>query len=373
VPRFDPSLVRGLVLKWCDRLDEARQILADQYRDGIGRGDEASLPFLLYHFSELECWAGNWDAAEEYALEACRVADESRQHTTRPATLYSLALVRAHRGKVQQARDHAGDALALCERTGNMPVRSMVLAVLGFLALSLDDHQAAHSHLARLADAGAATGFGEPGVVKYLPDEIEASAALGQIDRAWSLTRKLEEQGRSLGRRWALATAARCRAHLAAVDGDLEAARIACEQALVEHEQLPMPFELARTLLIKGLIEQRCRHQSAARAALAQASAIFEHLGAPLWAAKARRELATPASTADGLTETERRIAALVIQGHTNRRVAAAMFVTENTVQTHIRHIFQKLGVSSRTELAARLLSATTAPRSSAGPVPRLA
>lgn len=56
LPRFDPSLVKGLVLKWCDRLDEARSRLADGYRNGIDRGDEASLPFLLYHFSELECW-----------------------------------------------------------------------------------------------------------------------------------------------------------------------------------------------------------------------------------------------------------------------------------------------------------------------------
>ena len=124
LPRFDPSLVRGLVLKWSDRLDEARLRLADRYRNALDRGDEASLPFLLYHFSELECWAGNWDAAEEYALEACRVADESRQQTMRPATLYSLALVRAHRGQVQQARELASEALALCERTGNVPVRS---------------------------------------------------------------------------------------------------------------------------------------------------------------------------------------------------------------------------------------------------------
>jgi hypothetical protein len=67
LPRFDPSLVRGLILKWCDRLDEARFRLADGYRSGIDHGDEASLPFLLYHFSELECRAGNWDVAEERA------------------------------------------------------------------------------------------------------------------------------------------------------------------------------------------------------------------------------------------------------------------------------------------------------------------
>ena len=122
-----------------------------------------------------------------------------------------------------------------------------------------------------------------------------------------------------------------------------------------------MPFELGRTLLVKGTIERRTKHQSTARATLGQALAIFDHLGAPLWAGKARSELSviTARTPVDRLTETERRVSALVVQGQTNREVAAAMFVTENTVQTHVRHIFQKLGVRSRTELAARLLSAS--------------
>ena len=366
---FDPSLARGLLLKWCDRLDEARPVLAGQYRQALDQGDEASLPFLLYHFSELECWAGNWDAAEEYALEGCRVADEGRQHSMRPATLYSLALVRAHRGQVQDARDLASEALVLCDRTGNVPVASQVLSVLGFIALSLDDYRAAHAHLGRLADAIAVLGLGEPSVVKFLPDEIEALAALGELDRARSFTQQLEERGRSLGRPWALATGARCRAYLAAVDGDFPAAQAACEQALSHHQQLPMPFELARTLLVTGMIERRARHKTAARRSLGQALGIFEHLGAPLWAGKARGELSKIAvrTPADGLTETERRIAGLVAQGQTNREVASAMFVTENTVQTHLRHIFQKLGVRSRTELAAQLVSAPA----SATPVAR--
>ena len=195
--------------------------------------------------------------------------------------------------------------------------------------------------------------------MKFLPDEIEALAALGQVDLARSLTLQLQAQGQSLKRPWALATGARCRAHVAAIDGDLEGSLAACEQTLSHHEQLPMPFELGRTLLIKGMIERRARHKPTARASLGRALGIFEHLGAPLWAGKARRELSKLAARppVDGLTETERRIAALVAQDHTNRMVAAAMFVTENTVQTHIRHIFQKLGVRSRTEMTARLLS----------------
>jgi DNA-binding CsgD family transcriptional regulator/tetratricopeptide (TPR) repeat protein len=361
LPKFDPPLVRGLILKWSDQLDEARSRLADRYRHGTDHGDEASLPFLLYHFSELECWAGNWAAAEEYALEACQVAEESRQQTMRPATLYSLALVRAHRGQVQQAQEIASEALALCDRTENVVARSMVLSVLGFIAMSLDDAQAAHAHLGRLADVVSAVGLGEPSVLKFLPDEIEALVTLGEVDLARAFTRQLEAQGKSLGRPWALATAARCRARLADLDGDLEGARASCERALSQHKRLPMPFELGRTLLVKGTIERHSKHQPIARTTLGQALAIFDYLGAPLWAAKARSELSviTARTPVDRLTETERRVAGLVVQGQTNREVATAMFVTENTVQTHLRHIFQKLGVRSRTELAARLLSAS--------------
>ena len=364
LPALDPTLVTGLVLTWCDRLDEARLKLASRYRHALDRGDEASLPFILYHLSQLECWAGNWDAAEDYALEGCRIADESYQQPVRPATLYSLALVRAHRGQVHDARELVSQALTLCDRTGNVPVKTQLVAVLGFIAVSLGDAQAAASHLGRLADATTTAGLREPGVVRFLPDEIEALAALGDVDLAWSFTRQLEEQGRSRGRPWAMAAAARCRALLAGSEGDLPAALAACEQALSQHEKLPMPFELGRTLLVKGTIERRARHHPAARAALRQALGIFEHLRAPLWADKAGCELAKVAARipADGLTETERRIADLIAVGRTNREIAAAMFVTQNTVQTHIRHIFQKFGVRSRTELTARLLSRSQGP-----------
>ena len=123
-----------------------------------------------------------------------------------------------------------------------------------------------------------------------------------------------------------------------------------------------MPFELGRTLLVKGMIERRARRKSAARDVIRPGA---RHLRTPRRAALGGQ--GPPGAVQDrrrppagGLTETEHRIAALVAQGQTNREIAAAMFVTENTVQTHVRHIFQKLGVRSRTELAARLTSVPT-------------
>jgi DNA-binding CsgD family transcriptional regulator len=132
-----------------------------------------------------------------------------------------------------------------------------------------------------------------------------------------------------------------------------------------------MPFELARTLLVTGMIERRARRRQAARNSLGQALTTFEQLGAPLWAARAHRELSkiTTRPSMYGLTETESRVATLVTQGLTNREIAAAMFVTENTVQTHVRHIFQKFGVRSRTELATQLLSISADTRAARGPL----
>ena len=354
-----PALFAGAILKWSDRLDEARQCFTGCYRRTLDRGDDASLPYLLAHLSELECWAGNWDAAAEYAREGRTVASETHQQAMLPAPMCSLALVLAHQGEVTQARGLATEALGLAERTGNVPLMSTALAVLGFIAVSLDDYPAAHAHLGRLTRLAAGAGLDQPSVVKFLPDEIEALAALGETGLAEAYLRRLRARGQALRGPWALATSARCRAHLAGMAGDHAGARAACAEALAEHERLPMPFELGRTLLTKGITQRRARRKSAAAESFGQALAIFERLGAPLWAAKARRELSAgaPRPPAGGLTQTQHRVAALIAQGQTNREIAAAMFITVNTVQTHVRHIFQKLGVRSRTELAAVLLA----------------
>jgi DNA-binding CsgD family transcriptional regulator len=359
---FGPSFVRGAILAWCDRLDEARHCFTGCYRRALAHGDKASLPFLLSHLSELEVWAGNWDAAADHALEGLAVASESHQQAMRPTALCALALVQAHQGRLDQARESATEALALCERSGNVFGTARVLSVLGFAALSRGDYETARTHLARLERGCAAAGLGEPGVLRSLPDQIDTLAALGEVSLAQSLTRRLHAHGRSRDRAWALATAARCRAHLAGMIGDHDGAQEACEAALSEHDRLAMPFDRGRTLLVKGITERRARRKSAASDSFAKALSVFERLGATLWAAKAREELSkvAPRPPANGLTETQHQVAALISRGQTNREIAAAMFVTVNTVQTHIRHIFQKLGVRSRTELAAMFLAASS-------------
>ena len=128
-------------------------------------------------------------------------------------------------------------------------------------------------------------------------------------------------------------------------------------QAVSEHEAVDDPFGRARALLALGTIKRRAREKRAAREAIEAALDGFETIGAAGWAAKTRAELGriSGRTREEGLTAAERRVAALVAEGRTNREVAAALFLGERTVASHLNHIYAKLGVRSRTELALRL------------------
>jgi DNA-binding CsgD family transcriptional regulator len=150
---------------------------------------------------------------------------------------------------------------------------------------------------------------------------------------------------------------------LLAARGNPDAAAAAAEEALTHHERLPMPFELARTLLARGQLRRRAKQKRAARESLQEALQIFQRLGAPLWAERARAELRRiglrPPAPLE-LTPTEERVAGLVAAGHTNQEAAQALFLSVHTVEDNLRRIYRKLGVRSRTELAAKRLDRVT-------------
>jgi DNA-binding NarL/FixJ family response regulator len=121
-----------------------------------------------------------------------------------------------------------------------------------------------------------------------------------------------------------------------------------------DHDRLPMPFERARTQLLLGQLQRRQRKKEGARATLREALRAFEALGTPLWADRARTELART-NVAPGrdqmLTPSERRVAELAALGMTNRDVAAALFISPKTVEANVARIYRKLGIRTRAEL----------------------
>ena len=122
-------------------------------------------------------------------------------------------------------------------------------------------------------------------------------------------------------------------------------------------------------MLALGAAQRRAKRRREARETLEEALALFERIGAALWAERARAELkriSGRAATPGALTPAEERVAALVAEGKTNREVAAALFLSDRTVEGHLSRIFGKLGVKHRAEVA-RALSARQTQGSSKG------
>jgi DNA-binding CsgD family transcriptional regulator len=377
---WSPKLLLCDQLFWSHDLVGARQ-LAEELRDAARRadgrheGDRPGLPFVsgvassfvsealaepepIFYLALIEWRAGNWRRAAELADEARALDEESGRDGLAAVVEWPRTLIAAHRGLVDEAREHARRAVADAEGTGIGAAVAGYRWVLGFIELSEGDPAAALTHLRVARVAREAVGYGEPGQMWELPDLLDALVAVGELDEAEAIAVATEERARALDRAWALALSARTRAVVAAARGDVDGALAAFEEALADHARTDDPFQHARTLLALGTTQRRAKRRGAARATLEQALAAFDELGAPLWADKTRAELARIGGRAPArgaLTESERRIAALVAEGRTNREVATALFVTEHTVATALTRIYGKLGVRSRAELASRL------------------
>jgi DNA-binding CsgD family transcriptional regulator len=338
-----------------DGHSEARDLLTLLIDETMETGDLHSASTHLFHLAELDVWAGDWSDAIEHAEESLQL----RQHLDQAgAPLYVEAMARACLGDVDQARRVAEAGLAEARRAEDVVFCMQNLHVLGFVEMSLGNHEAAQARLGEATDLMRPRWHREFGDCHMVPDEIEALVALGDLARADDLAAWMDEVARATQRAWTLATGARSRALIQAARSDLDAADGTLERALAAHERLPMPFELGRTLLARGIVQRRMRRRAAARETLAKALALFEDLGARLWAERTHAEIArlgVRSGAQLGLTPVEQRIAALAAEGCTNPEIAAKLSLSRKTVEANLSRTYRKLGVRSRTELAATL------------------
>jgi len=358
-----PTINLALCLLLRDELDEARELLTARYAYASTTGQVASSSLIAYHLSELECRAGNLTRARTYAKEALALGDDGQETQTLGALLYGRAMVAALEGETELARALAHRGLEIGRAVGDRTFPLLNAAVLGLLSLSLGDNATALEHLEPLPELFQARGYTEPSAATFQPDYIEALIAAGRHDDAQAAIAEWEALGQRFDRPRPLATGARCRGMLAGARHDLPTALAALEEALKHHERLPVPHELARTLLALGTTLRRAGRRRDAREALNDAETLFTSIGQPLWGGRARAEAArlggrTPAG--HELTPTEQRVAELVADGHSNREVANALFVTVSTVESNLTRIYRKLNLRSRAELAARGPTTTT-------------
>ena len=337
------------------RREGSRVLLEHEYREWRDR-DEPRSARALWGLAWVEFWAGRWNLAADYASSAYDVAIQYGLEV--PQDHLPISVIAVHRGQLEVARRHSERALELAEEQFRQQLPPpQHLAVLGLAALWSGDTAGAADWLSKADRRAAELGWREPSVRWWSGDHAELLLESGRIDDAVRIVDAWEADAERVGRDWVLAHVTRCRGLVAAAEGDVERSALLLRQALEEHELVGDPFGHARALLALGVVLRRTRKKRAARDAIEGALEAFGELPAATWAARARDELGRIGGRTreEGLTAAERRVAVLVAQGQTNREVAAALFLGERTVASHLTHIYAKLGIRSRTELARRL------------------
>lgn len=293
---------------------------------------------------------GLWEQSRRHLCEALEIARASRQLGAEAMSSASLARLAAAQGDEQECLG----AISNLERCGGVlgMDSSHVFggAARGLLELGMNRPSNAVTVLEHTHEAALRIGLGDTLFVPYLADLIEAHSRLGNRERALALTATLAEMSSRTDAAGALAALARCRGLTNRDTADLD-------QAIELHDASGMPFERARTLLIQGELLRRERQQAAARTALQEAIDIFDKIGAHPWRLRAQAERAAleGRSGHHELTSQERRIAEAAAGGARNREIAAAMFVSEKTVERHLTAIYRLAGIRSRVALAAWL------------------
>ena len=352
-----PSMIAAHLYEWTGRIAEARVLLVGLRDRIVSRGEEGDLPWVLVHLSATSGLAGDLVQAEGEASDALRVANLTGQEINVAFALLLRGTARAILGDLTGSRSDLVEALAISDRADWWWGQSQSRLGMAVLAITEGNPGEALAILEPVIPIVEALGVYEWPIAWAVPEAIEALVAENQLDRAARLTDALSDWGRRFDRPWASALSGRGRAMVEAAQGHLPLAQAAAEQAVVDHERLPMPFELGRTLLVLGQIQRRRGERLAARETLRQSRAIFESLPAPFWAEKVwaeERRIGTRRAPIE-LTENERLVAQLAAGGLTNREIAARLFLSRRTVEANLARAYRKLEIHSRAELGATM------------------
>ncbi|WP_165367834.1 helix-turn-helix transcriptional regulator [Phytoactinopolyspora endophytica] len=348
----DAHVAHAMTLVRLERFDAARRLLQAITLDGrIGESPllrGSSLAVLTI----LEAKAGRLVAARDAAAAWEETGIGGAWRAVVPAYMVRVHGLMGDDEPAWRSRDRSVDR---SRRHGDWWATALAQAESGALLLvrgQLDAAMSVLDHARRYA-----LEYADPSILGAEPDYIEACARSGEIRSGASALAEFEQRTLKAPTAWARHTLARCRALLSEGEASLalfdDAVRVTADVS---------PVEMARTALCYGERLRRMGRRIEAASWLHRAMVMAEECGAAALVVRTEAELrATGRRTTvetvdiDDLTEAEQRIAALVVEGRRNREIAATLFVSVRTVETHLSRIFRKLGVRSRTELAAAL------------------
>ena len=337
--------------------DRSRALLLEELSEAVARGDERDRTAIIAMLSLVEMDAGNLLVAREHLAELFALGEQQDDRSVRLGGLLGSGAILALLGELDEAELRARDG----QEHALSPVLEGWLAwgdhTLGVVALDRGEPAAALEHFERAERRNDAAGFMDP-AFRQLPNGIEALIALGRLDEASARIADYEQRCAPERHARILALVARYSGLIASLRGEHEDAEAEFARSLELQELAPSPYYRARTLMALATARRRHRRRGDSRRALEEAVELFEQAGADVWADRARADIAALGlrrGSAGELTPMEDRIARAVAAGATNREAAAALFLSQRTIEFHLRNVYRKLQLRSRSELAAAL------------------
>jgi len=329
------------------------QRMIERERDGGAIAMAVPGLMLLCHDSYTR---GRWDEAERLAQEGLELAAAYGYHFWEEQLRALLASGAALRGDVDLARSRSEETTTWAAPRGIKVAEAYARSARNLAAIGEGDFEEAHVQVSRIDPPGAPSPD-VPGRWVVL-DLVEAAVRTGRLEEARAHVAAARRIGIDrISPRTALITAG---AEAVAAD-DADAGPL-FEAALSPPEAARWPWEHARIQLAYGQCLRRARETGRARWYLRAALETFERIGAAAMAQRARGELRATGLTTTraghpgpALTPQERQIAELAAAGLTNKEIGERLFLSHRTISSHLYRLYPKLGIASRSALAAAL------------------
>ncbi|QOV34645.1 AAA family ATPase [Streptomyces ferrugineus] len=352
------SRFRWLIMS--DQLPEARAAVTTLLREVRRHGWVESEVHFLRGVAETELHSGHCGRALDLARESLRLARDTGIGEVASAVLTSLA--EASGGDVERALALAREAVEHAEEDGDQMYVSRALTALGHAQLVAGDTEAAVRSLRRVREVEQGLGITDPARGRWHGDLAEALVRTGAIAEAQDLIDVTREHALRLDRDSVLAVLDRAEALLRAARGEQEAAVAQLTSAQDRLGKLGYGLEEARAAFALAQL----RTEASGPASYEEATRLFRRCRALPWlrrveaAATAPTVETAPAAPVatpdgldglDGLASMERQVAALVMEGATNREIAARLFISVKTVEATLTRVYRKLGIRSRVDI----------------------
>jgi DNA-binding NarL/FixJ family response regulator len=346
----------GLALTVADRTDEAEAVIRRGREVSESLGLVWAIPLYMSYLANVGWLTGRWDnaLAEDEAGQA--ITEEfGMRLSVILASASRRARIAVHRGRLDLAEPALAEAEAWLAEAGRQGGDVLVLSARGLLLEARGDLRGAAGLFARAWQENL-----DMGVVSEMrllgPDLVRLSLATGREGFASSLMPDIDRMASLMNVPSAEGAALRCRGLVTSNPDVLVLAADA-------YRRSPRVVELAQTCADAAVQLASAGRKKLATDMLQEAGAIFARLEASR-DLKRLREVAErfvltgpprsvrPSTGWESLTDSERRVAELVAEGATNRAVATTLVISTHTVDSHLRHVFSKLGISSRVQLA---------------------